>query len=66
MASSNNQNTAPKKFTMNSETLKTSDNIEPSVQDALVTQLGNCSEKFADALGQHMTTLKSLRTSLMP
>ena len=57
MASSNNQNTAPKKLTMNSETLKTSDNIEPPVEDPLVAQIGNCFEKFADALGQHMTTL---------
>ena len=57
MASTNNQNTAPKKLTMNSETLKTSDNIEPPVQDPLVTEIGNCFEKFADALGQHMTTL---------
>ena len=44
---------------MNSETLKTSDNIKPPVQDLLVTQIGNCFEKFADALGQHMTTLGS-------
>ena len=56
MASANNQNTALKKLTMNSKTLKTSDNIESPVQDPLVTQIGNCSEKFADTLGQHMTT----------
>ena len=36
-ASTNNQNTAPKKHTMNSETLKTSDNIEPPGQDLIVT-----------------------------
>ena len=57
MTTTNNQNTALKKLTMNSETLKTSDNIEPPVQDPLVTQLGNCFEKFADALGQHLTTI---------
>ena len=57
MASTNNQNTTPKKLTMNSETLKTSDRIEPTVQDLLVTQIGNCFEKFADALRQHMTTV---------
>ena len=42
---------------MNSETLKTSDNVEPPVQDLLVTHIGNCFDKFADALGQYMTTL---------
>ena len=42
---------------MNSESLKTSDITEPPVQDPLVTQIGECFEKFADALGQHMTTL---------
>ena len=57
MASTNNQNTALKKLTMNNETFKTSDNIEPPVQGLFVTQIGNCFEKFADALGQHMTTL---------
>ena len=57
MTSTNNQNTAPKKLTLNSETLKTNDKIEPPVQDPLVAQIGNCFEKFADALGQHMTTL---------
>ena len=41
---------------MNSETLKTNDIAEPLVQDLLVTQIGNCFEKFADALSQHMTT----------
>ena len=48
IASTNNQN---------SETLKISEIIEPPVQDPLVTQIENCFEKFADALGQHMTTL---------
>ena len=57
MASSNNQNTAPKKLTVNSKPLKTSDNIESPAQDPLVTQIGNCFEKFADAQGQHMITL---------
>ena len=57
MTSTNNQNIAPKKLTMNSETFKASDNIEPLVQDPLVTQIGNCFEKFADTLGQHMTKL---------
>ena len=41
----------------NNETLKISEIIEPTVQDKPVTQIGNCFEKFADALGQHMTTL---------
>ena len=40
----------------NSETLKISEITEPPVQDPLVTQIRNCFEKFADALGQHMTT----------
>ena len=48
MASTNNQN---------SETLKIREIIKPTVQDLLVTQIENCFEKFADALGQHMTTL---------
>ena len=56
MASANKQNPAPKKLPVNSETLRTSDIVEPPVQDPLVTQIGNCSEKFAGALGQHMTT----------
>ena len=56
-ASTNNQNTAPKKHTMNSETLKTSDNVEPPVQDLIVTQTRNCFEKFEDVLAQHVTTL---------
>ena len=51
MISTNNQNTALKKLTMNSETLKTSNIIEPLVQDLLVTQIGNCFQKFGDALG---------------
>ena len=51
MTTTNNQNTVPKKLTMNSETWKTSDNIEPPVQDPLVGQIGYCFEKFADALG---------------
>ena len=42
MASTNNQN---------SETLKISEITEPPIQDPLVTQIGNCFEKFADALG---------------
>ena len=57
MARTSNQNTASKKLAMNGETWKTSDNFKPPVQDLLVTQIGNCSEKFADALGQHMNTL---------
>ena len=40
----------------NSETLKISEITEPPVQDPLVTQIRNCFEKCADALGQHMTT----------
>ena len=47
---------------MNSETLKKFDITETPVQDLLVTQTRNCFEKFADGLGQHITTLKSLRT----
>ena len=35
---------------------KTSDIIGPPAHDLLVTQIGNCFEKFADALAQHMTT----------
>ena len=50
MASTNNQN---------SETLKIIEITEPPVQHPLVTQIGNCFEKFADALGQHMTTLNN-------
>ena len=42
MASTNNQNTATKKLPVNSETLKASDITEPSVQDPLVTSIGNC------------------------
>ena len=66
MASTNKQNTASKKLPVNSEILKTNDITEPP--DLLVTQRGNCFEKFADALGQHMTihlAIKSLRTLLM-
>ena len=37
--------------------MKISEITEPPVQDPLVTQIRNCFEKFADALGQHMTTL---------
>ena len=37
--------------------MKTSEITEPPVQDPLVTQIGKCFEKFADALGLHMTTL---------
>ena len=59
MASTNNQNTAPKKLPVNSETLKKCEITEPPVQDPLVTQKGNCFQKFADALGQHMTTLNN-------
>ena len=36
---------------------KTSEITEPPVKDPLATQIGNCFEKFADPLGQHMTTL---------
>ena len=43
----------------NCETLKVNEITEPPVQDPLVTQIGNCFEKFADALGQHMTTLSN-------
>ena len=56
MASTNNQNPASKKLPVNNETLKTSDITETPVQDLLVKQIGNCLEKFADVLGQHMTT----------
>ena len=35
---------------------KTSDIIGPPAHDLLVTRIGNCFEKFADALAQHMTT----------
>ena len=37
--------------------MKISEITEPPVQDPLVTQIGNCFEKFADAPGKHMTTL---------
>ena len=57
MASTNNQNTAPKELSVNSEILKVSDITKPPVRDPLVTHIGNCFEKFPDALGQHMTTL---------
>ena len=50
MASTNNQNAAPKILPVNSETLKTSDITEPPVQDLPVTQIGNYFETFADAL----------------
>ena len=50
MASTNNQN---------NETMKISEIIKPPVQDPLVTQIENGFEKFADALGQHMTTLNN-------
>ena len=56
MSSTNNQNTALKKLSVNSETLK-SYITEPPVQDLLVAQIGNFFEKFADTLGQCMTTL---------
>ena len=48
MTSTNNQN---------SETLKISEIIELPFQNPLATQIENCFEKFADVLGQHMTTL---------
>ena len=51
MSSTNNQNTALKKLSVNSETLK-SYITEPPVQDLLVAQIGNFYEKFADTLGQ--------------
>ena len=37
--------------------MKAGDITEPPVQDLLVAQIGNCFEKCADDLGQHMTTL---------
>ena len=37
--------------------MKISEITELPVQDPLVTQIGNCFEKFADAPGKHMTTL---------
>ena len=43
----------------NNERLKISETTEPPVQYPLVTQIGNCFEKFADALGQHITTPSS-------
>ena len=58
MVSTNNQNSASKKLPVNRETSKTSDITEPRVHDPL-TQIGNCCEKFADTLGQHMTTLSN-------
>ena len=60
MASSNNQNAASKKLSVNSETLKTNNIAEHPVQDPLVTEIGNCFEKSIDALGQHMTTFSNL------
>ena len=48
MASTNSHNSEPSKI---------SETTEPPVQDPLVTQIWNCFEKFADALGQHITTL---------
>lgn len=43
---------------VNAQTQNTSDNSEISSQpDPLVTQIGNCFEKFADTLGTHMNTL---------
>lgn len=57
MASTNNRNTAPKELPVNSEILKTSDITKAPVRDPLVTYIGNCFEKFPDALGQRMTTL---------
>ena len=56
MASTNNQN---------SETLKIIEITEPPVQHPLVTQIGNCFEKFADALGQHMTTLNQISKNVI-
>ena len=44
---------------LNNETLKISEITQPSVQDPLATQMGNCFEKSADALGQHMTSLSN-------
>ena len=50
MASTNSHNNKP---------LKISKTTEQPIQDPLVTQIGNCFEKLADALGQHITTLGS-------
>ena len=49
MASTNSHN----------EPLKISETTEPPAQEPLLTQIGNCFEKFADALGQHITALGS-------
>ena len=57
MTSTNNQNTAPKELPVTSEILKTSDITKPPVRDPLVTNEGNCFEKFPGALGQRMNTL---------
>ena len=51
----------------NNEPLKISETTEPPVQGPLITQIGNCFEKIADALGQDIlhSAVKSLRMSLM-
>ena len=41
MASTDNQNAAPKKLPVNIEISKTSEIIETTVQDPLVAQIGN-------------------------
>ena len=64
MVSTNNQNSASKKLPVNRETSKTSDITEPRVHDPL-TQIGNCCEKFADTLGQHMTTRSNQISALL-
>ena len=38
-------------------TSKTCDKGDPSNQDPFITQIGSCFEKFADKLGQHISTL---------
>ena len=50
MASSSNINNVSEKLTVNK-------NSEPSNPDPFITQIGSCFEKFADALGVHMTSL---------
>ena len=57
IAGTKNQNTALKKLPVSSETSKTNYITKSPVQDPLVTKIGNFFEKFAVALGQHMTTL---------
>ena len=49
----------------NNETLKIREATEPPVQDPLFTQIGNCFEKFAYALGQHITTLGKISKNVI-